>query len=86
MKLFFPVFCSVFLLATLGFDVPLFAQKVHPKKKLPLIESVASGKNDFYVIFLTGDFGFRNFDKAIVNRLNAKNVSVVVLKIGRAHV
>ena len=79
MKLRFIIFCSIVLWTIIGSNEPLYAQKAHPKKKLPLIESVASGKSDFYVIFLTGDFGFRNFDKAIVRRLNTKNVSVVVL-------
>ena len=79
MRLFLFSFCKVFIFTTLWFDAPLFAQKVQTTKNLPTIESVSTGNSDFYVIFLTGDFGFRNFDKAIVHYLNVKNVSVVVI-------
>ena len=79
MRLFLLTFFKLFIFTTLWFNGPLFAQKVQTAKKLPIIESAAAGHRDFYVIFLTGDFGFRNFDKAIVRRLNIKKVSVVVL-------
>ena len=79
MKLFLFTFCKVFILLMLCFNGSLFARKVQTKRKLPIIESVASASRDFYVIFLTGDFGYRNFDKAIVHSLNVKNVSVVII-------
>ncbi len=59
-------------------EAPLFAQKIQ-KKKLPIIESVSPGNSDFYALFLTGDFGYLNFDKAIVHYLNVKKIPVVVL-------
>ena len=79
MKLYWFTFFKVFILISLWFNGSLLAQKVQTRKRLPLIESAAAGNHDFYVIFLTGDFGFRNFDKAIVRSLNVKKVPVVVL-------
>ena len=79
MKLFLYSFCKVFIFITLWSSTSLFAEKVQPIKNIRTIESVSTGKCDYYVIFLTGDFGFLNFDKAIVHYLNLKNVSVVVL-------
>jgi len=78
-KLFIFYFCKVFIFTTLWFNVSLFAQNVHTTKNFPIKESIANGNCGFYVIFLTGDFGFLNFDKTIVHDLNAKKVSVVVL-------
>ena len=79
MKLYWFTFFKVFILISLWFNGSLLAQKAQTKKKLPIIESAATGNRDFYVIFLTGDFCYRNFDKAIVHGLNVKKVSVVVL-------
>jgi type IV secretory pathway VirJ component len=79
MKLFLFSFCKVFIFITLWIDASLFAQKVQTTMNLPTRESISTGSSDFYVIFLTGDFGFRNFEKAIVHYLNVKNVSVVVI-------
>jgi len=78
-ELFIFHFCKVFIFTTLWFNVSLFAQKVQTTKNFPTKESKANGNCDFYVIFLTGDFGFLNFDKTIVHDLNVKYVSVVVL-------
>lgn len=77
MKLF--SFCKVFIITTLWFNASLYAGKVQTTKNIPTIESVSPGNCDYYVIFLTGDFGYMNFDKAIVHYLNVKNVSVVVI-------
>ena len=79
MRLFLLTFWFVFIVSSFWVNGSLFAQKVQTKKKLPIIEAVASGNRDFYVIFLTGDFGYMNFDRVIVHRLNIKKVSVVVL-------
>ena len=79
MKSFLFSFCKVLLFIILWFDVSLFAQKVKTRKHFPIIESVTKGDRDFYVIFLTGDFGFMNFDKEIVQYLNIKNVPVAVI-------
>jgi len=79
MKLYWFTFLKVFILTFFWLNGPLYSQKVQTKKKLPIIESAAKGNYDFYVIFLTGDFGFRSFDKAIVHSLNVRKVSVVVL-------
>ena len=69
----------VFIITSLCFSTSLYAGKVQTTKHIPTIESPSAGKSDYYVIFLTGDFGFLNFDKAIVHYLNVKNISVVVL-------
>ena len=79
MKLYLFTVCKVFIFITVLSDTPLFARNIQTKKKLPIIELVSPGKSDSYVIFLTGDFGFLNFDKAIVHYLNVKNIPVVVL-------
>jgi type IV secretory pathway VirJ component len=79
MNLFLFRFCKVFIFITLWFNAPIYARKAQTTKNFPTIESKSKGNCDFYVIFLTGDFGFLNFDKAIVHDLNAKNVSVVVI-------
>ena len=79
MNLFLFRFCKVFIFITLLSMPSLFAEKVQMIRHLPTKESVSTGNCDYYVIFLTGDFGFMNFDKAIVHYLNVKNVSVVVL-------
>ena len=69
----------MFIFLTLWSSASLFAEKVQTIKDISTIESVSGGNCDYYVIFLTGDFGFMNFDKAIVHYLNVKNVSVVVV-------
>ena len=81
MKFFVSSFCKVFIFIILCSNATLFAQKVQRTKHLPTLESVSTGQSDFYVVFLTGDFGFRNFEKAIVHYLNRKNVSVVVVNM-----
>ena len=48
-------------------------------KNLPTIESVTNHKSDFYIIFLTGDLGYRHFEKIIIHDLNVMKVPVVVL-------
>ena len=79
MKIYLSYFCKVFIFIVLWFNSSLFAQKVQTTKNFPTLESISNGNRDFYVIFLTGDFGFMNFDKTIVRYLNIKNVSVVVI-------
>ena len=72
-------FCKVFIFITLLSIPSLLAEKVQTARNIPAKESVSSGNCDYYVIFFTGDFGYLNFDKAIVHYLNVKNVSVVVI-------
>ena len=79
MKLNLFSFCKVLIIIFFVSGNSLIAGNVHPRKKLPIIELVAHGNSDMYAIFLTGDFGYLNFDKAIVRYLNSKNISVVVL-------
>ena len=83
MKFFLIPYIKLFLIISFCLNSSLFAQKVHTIRKLPTIECVSQGSNDFYVVFLTGDFGFNKFDKAIVHYLNVKKVSVVVLNTER---
>ena len=81
---FIPIpYIKIFIIIAFSLNTTLFAQKVHTVRKLPIIESVSQGNCDFYVVFLTGDFGFNKFDKAIVRYLNVKKVSVVVLNTER---
>jgi len=79
MKIFFNSFCKAFIFITLWSVTSLYAAKVQAIRNIPTKESVSTGNCDYYVIFLTGDLGFLNFDKAIVHYLNVKNVSVVVI-------
>jgi type IV secretory pathway VirJ component len=57
----------------------LFGQNLPPTKKMPIIECKSKGNSDFYVIFLTGNGGWRDLAQSVTNYLNSKNVSVVAI-------
>jgi type IV secretory pathway VirJ component len=57
----------------------LYAQKLQPTKSIPVIESKSSGNCDYYVIFLTGNGGWRKLAQAVTFYLNSKEVSVLAI-------
>ena len=57
----------------------LFAKKIQSSKNLPVIESRSNGTNDYYVILLTGNGGFRNLVQSVTHYLNFKKVSVLAI-------
>jgi type IV secretory pathway VirJ component len=57
----------------------LFAQKVQPTKNIPIIESKSNGNSDYYVIFLTGNGGWRKLAQSVTHYLNSKNISVLAI-------
>lgn len=59
----------------------LYAQNLQPSVKLPVIERKSEGDSDFYIIFLTGNGGWRNLAQAVTSYLNSKKVSVVAINI-----
>jgi type IV secretory pathway VirJ component len=67
------LFGIVFLPASLS------AQELRPTKNMHLIESVPDTDLEYYVIFLTGNGGWRNLAQAVTAYLNAKDVSVVAV-------
>ena len=67
------------LLSTVCLTASLSAQELKPTRNMHLIESVSDTNLDFYVIFLTGNGGWRNLAQAITGYLNSKNVSVVAV-------
>lgn len=72
-------FCKVGLIISICFHSSLYGQKLQPSKKLPLLEFKTAGNNDYYVIFLTGNGGYRNLAHFVTNYLNSKQVSVLAI-------
>ena len=61
----------------------LFGQDLQPTKKLPLIICQSKVSSDFYVIFLTGNGGWKNLAQSVTTYLNSKNISVVAINTKR---
>jgi type IV secretory pathway VirJ component len=57
----------------------LFGQSMKPTAKLPLIECQSKGNSDFYIIFLTGNGGWKDLAQSVTRYLNSKNISVVAI-------
>jgi type IV secretory pathway VirJ component len=57
----------------------VFAQTLQPTTDLPVIESRSKGPGEYYVIFLTGNGGWRNLVQSVTHYLNSKNVSVLAI-------
>ena len=72
-------FCIIMLFGIFICHAPLFAQKVHPTKHLPVMEYRSTGDVGYYVIFLSGNGGLRNLVQSVTHYLNSKNVSVIAL-------
>jgi type IV secretory pathway VirJ component len=58
-----------------------YGQNLHATPNIPLIENVSVGNSDCYVIFLSGNGGWRDLDKSVTAYLNSKNVSVLGLNV-----
>ena len=71
--------CKVILVISICLPSSLFAQKLLPTRKLPLLEFKATGNSDYYVIFLTGNGGYRKLAHAVTYYLNSKKVSVLAI-------
>jgi type IV secretory pathway VirJ component len=70
---------NVFLIEIFFPKTILISQEIIPTRKIPVIESRSAGNNDFYIIFLTGNGGWRNLAKYVTSYLNSKNVSVLAI-------
>jgi type IV secretory pathway VirJ component len=57
----------------------LVSQDLVPTRNIPVIESKATGKSGFYIIFLTGNGGWKNLAKYVTSYLNSKEVSVLAI-------
>jgi type IV secretory pathway VirJ component len=79
MRIILLAFSEILLVSCISSFSPLFAQELKPTGKLPVIESVSMGENDYYIIFLTGNGGWRNLAQAVTDYLNSKNVSVIAI-------
>jgi type IV secretory pathway VirJ component len=73
------LFINIFLIETLFPGTVLFSQQLSPTRDIPVIESRASEYSDFYVIFLTGNGGWRNLAKYLTTYMNSKHVSVLAI-------
>jgi type IV secretory pathway VirJ component len=71
--------CCILVLGYIIICTPLYAQQPQPTKNLPVIEFKGTGNVDYYVIFLTGNGGWRPLAKAVTQYLNSKNISVLVI-------
>ncbi len=60
-------------------DSSLPAQDLKPTKKLPLIESGTNGDSDFYIIFLTGNGGWKELAQSVTQYLTSKNIPVLAI-------
>ena len=72
-------FCKVILILSISFPTALFAQKLQPTRKLPLLEFKSAGNSDYYVIFFTGNGGYRTLAHSVTNYLNSKKLSVLAI-------
>lgn len=75
--------CGIVLLGVFGilfyFNTSVVAQNISANSNLPIIESLANGRGDFFVIFLTGNGGYNKLEKTINYDLNRRNISVVAV-------
>jgi type IV secretory pathway VirJ component len=57
----------------------LVSQDLVPTRNIPVIESKVTGNSGFYIIFLTGNGGWKNLAKYITSYLNSKEISVLAI-------
>lgn len=69
--------CNVLLISAIYSHEKVLAQKVQATKRMPTIESRATGNSDYYVILLSGNGGWRNLVQSLTRYLHLKNISVV---------
>ncbi len=67
------------LIVLILYTTPVPGQPYHATEDIPLIENIAHGKSDFYVILLSGNGGWRDLDKFVTTYLVSKNISVLGL-------
>jgi len=70
---------KIFLIVSISCHTSLFSQKLLPTKIIPVIESRTYGKNDYYVIFFTGNGGWRDLAQSVTQYLNSKGISVLAI-------
>jgi type IV secretory pathway VirJ component len=70
---------KIMVIGTIFSYPSLYAQTLQPTRKLPIIERRSEGENDFYIIFLTGNGGWKDLAQSVTSYLNSKNVSVVAI-------
>ncbi len=73
------LFINILLIEIFFPEAELISQQIVPTRNIPVIESKSSGKSDFYIIFLTGNGGWKNLAKHVTSYLNSKNVSVLAI-------
>jgi type IV secretory pathway VirJ component len=71
--------CTLILLCTIVSNTIVTARETKPSRHLPLIESRTPGNSDYYVIFFTGNGGWRDLARSVTHYLNSKNLSVLVI-------
>jgi type IV secretory pathway VirJ component len=71
------IFFKLLLASVICSNASLSAQEVQPTKNVPLRESVSQGNNNYYVILLTGNGGWKDLVESVTSYLNSKNVSVL---------
>jgi type IV secretory pathway VirJ component len=81
MKKILLLFCNALLIGATCSHTSLFAQNVQSTQNLPIIESKSTGNSDYYVIFLTGNGGYRKLAQSVTQFLNSKNISVLAVNI-----
>ena len=79
MKYMLFLFINVFLIEIVSSQYVLVSQQLVPTAKIPVIESKSAGNSDFYIIFMTGNGGWRNLAQYVASYLNSKNVSVLAI-------
>lgn len=57
--------------------LPVFGQEFHATANMPVIINSSEGKTDYYVIFLSGNGGWRDLDKSLTAYLNSKKIPVL---------
>jgi len=72
-------FCKTLLISSVCSYSSLYAQELQPTSNLPLIESRSKGERDYYMIFLTGNGGWRDLAQSVTHYLNSKNVSILAI-------
>ena len=79
MKHYLMICFRMLLILTVISDPSLPAQDLKPTKKLPLIESKSDGDSDYYIIFLTGNGGWKELAQSVTQYLTSKNIPVLAI-------
>lgn len=79
MKNILLLLCNILLISSFCLYSAVSGQDLKPTRNLPIIESRSKGESDFYIIFLTGNGGWRDLAQSVTHYLNSKNVSVLAI-------